>query len=78
MDFLNEGNGIPAASGIGGILTDSLSLSFACRSWDFDYLNISASITCEDTAPLRDLLSWAAGIFTLIAVFEIATRKAAQ
>jgi hypothetical protein len=78
IEFLSEGTGIAAPSGIGGLLTDSLSLSFTCQPWDFNYLNISASITCADTAPLRNLLSWAAGIFTLIAVFEIATRKAAQ
>jgi hypothetical protein len=78
IEFLNESSGIGAPSGLGGLLTDSLSLSFACRSWDFNYLNIEASITCEDTAPLRELLSWVAGIFTLIAVFEIATRKAVQ
>ena len=75
LDFLSEESGLVAADGLGDSLSTALGFSYSCQDWVFSYQSISASITCADTAPLRTLLSWAFGIFTLIAVFQIATRS---
>ena len=75
LDFLGEDSGLVAANDLGDSLSDALGFSYSCQDWVFSYQSINASITCADTAPLRTLLAWAFGIFTLIAVFQIATRS---
>ena len=72
---LGESSGLVAADGLGDSLSNALGFSYSCQDWVFSYQSISASITCADTAPLRTLLASAFGIFTLIAVFQIATRS---
>jgi len=72
---LGESSGLVAADGLGDSLSTALGFSYSCQDWVFSYQSINASITCADTAPLRSLLSWAFGLFTLIAVFQIATRS---
>jgi len=75
LSSLGESSGLVAADGLGDSLSDALGFSYSCQDWVFSYQSINASITCSDTAPLRTLLAWAFGIFTLIAVFQIATRS---
>lgn len=76
-DAIGDGNaGISGPSGLSADIQSGILDTGTCSNMSFNWKGNTVAITCADTADLRAILAWVVSLYTLFAVFNLATRPA--